>query len=178
MESYSALAGSLFLQRNLIPMDEASLESIYKAESRKVFATLVRLLGDFELAEEATQEAFAAALEKWPEKGIPQNPSAWLITAGRFKTLDILKRRAKLRSLQPDLQHLLSDLQDRQEQLDERDIQDDRLRLIFTCCHPALDRGRSIRCLVLLVQRTHTQTHGRNCHRAQQRADYECRSHA
>ncbi|HIB64117.1 MAG TPA: RNA polymerase sigma factor [Phycisphaerales bacterium] len=120
-------------------MDEASLESIYKAESRKVFATLVRLLGDFELAEEATQEAFAAALEKWPEKGIPQNPSAWLITAGRFKTLDILKRRAKLRSLQPDLQHLLSDLQDRQEQLDERDIQDDRLRLIFTCCHPALD---------------------------------------
>lgn len=139
MESYSALAGSLFLQRNLIPMDEASLESIYKAESRKVFATLVRLLGDFELAEEATQEAFAAALEKWPEKGIPQNPSAWLITAGRFKTLDILKRRAKLRSLQPDLQHLLSDLQDRQEQLDERDIQDDRLRLIFTCCHPALD---------------------------------------
>ncbi len=139
MESYAAFAGSLFLQRNLIPMDEASLESIYKAESRKVFATLVRLLGDFELAEEATQEAFAAALEKWPDKGIPQNPSAWLITAGRFKTLDILKRRAKLRSLQPHLQHLLSDLRDRQEQLDERDIQDDRLRLIFTCCHPALD---------------------------------------
>ena len=120
-------------------MDEASLESIYKTQSRKVFATLVRLLGDFELAEEATQEAFASALEKWPEKGIPDNPSAWLITAGRFKTLDILKRRAKLRSLQPDLQHLLDDLQDSKEQLDEREIKDDRLRLIFTCCHPALD---------------------------------------
>jgi RNA polymerase sigma-70 factor (ECF subfamily) len=120
-------------------VDETYLENLYKTQSRKVFATLVRLLGDFELAEEATQEAFAAALEKWPEKGIPDNPSAWLITAGRFKTLDILRRRAKLRSLQPDLQHLLDDLQNTNEQLNEREIKDDRLRLIFTCCHPALD---------------------------------------
>ena len=120
-------------------MNEPDFEELYRTESRKVFATLIRILGDFELAEEATQEAFAAALQKWPEKGVPDNPSAWLISAGRFKTLDILKRRVKFESLQPELRDLFEDLQDTRKQWNEQEIKDDRLRLIFTCCHPSLD---------------------------------------
>jgi len=120
-------------------MDDFDLGTLYEAESRKIFASLLRILGDFDLAETATQEAFASALEKWPAIGVPKNATSWLITAGRFKALDILKRRSTHQRLQPALEHLLAELQARRLTLDEHLIKDDRLRLIFTCCHPALD---------------------------------------
>ncbi|MFN3579950.1 MAG: RNA polymerase sigma factor [Pseudomonas sp.] len=113
----------------------ARIESLYQSHSRRVLATLIRLLGDFELAEEALQEAFAAALQQWPEQGIPDNPSAWLIRAGRNKGIDQIRRRQTVR--QHQLQQLeVDDLP--LEGLDERSISDDQLRLIFTCCHPSL----------------------------------------
>ena len=106
-----------------------TLESIYRAESRRVLATLIRLLGDFDLAEEALQEAFAAAVEQWPVDGIPTNPRAWLVSTGRFKAIDRLRRG----------QREVSDEQDvPQEPAEYEEVADDELRLIFTCCHPAL----------------------------------------
>jgi RNA polymerase sigma-70 factor (ECF subfamily) len=111
------------------------LEGIYRAESRRMFATLVRLLGDFDLAEEALHDAFRVALEQWPREGVPANPRAWLVSTGRFKTIDGLRRRARF--------EFVDDLDDRpdptsEEAADEDSIEDDRLRLIFTCCHPVL----------------------------------------
>jgi RNA polymerase sigma-70 factor, ECF subfamily len=114
------------------------LESLYRAESRRVLATLVRLLGDFDLAEEALQDAFAAAVEQWPRDGIPANPRAWLISTGRFKAIDRLRRRARFDALLGELAARLDEqAPDPAEQADEL-LEDDRLRLIFTCCHPAL----------------------------------------
>ena len=115
---------------------QAAVDAVYVAESRRVLATLIRLLGDFDLAEEALHEAFRAALEQWPRDGVPANPRAWLVSTGRFKAVDALRRRARFRPLDDAG---LADLavQDPAAWQDES-MEDDRLRLIFTCCHPAL----------------------------------------
>src|SRR5258708_39156724 len=110
-----------------------TVDAIYRAESRRVFATLVRLLGDFDLAEEALHEAFRAALEQWPSDGVPDNPRAWLVSAGRFKAIDAIRRRARFDPLEEEHAETIST-----EEKEVNEIEDDRLRLIFTCCHPAL----------------------------------------
>jgi RNA polymerase sigma-70 factor, ECF subfamily len=113
-----------------------TIETLYRAESGRVLATLVRLLGDLDLAEEAMHEAFAAALESWPKAGIPENPRPWLISTARFKAIDGIRRRARFDETQKDLAlHLEAS---KQEPFPDDEIEDDRLRLIFTCCHPAL----------------------------------------
>jgi len=115
------------------------IEDIYRDESRRVFATLIRLLGDFDLAEDALHDAFAAALAQWPRDGVPTNPRAWLITTGRFKALDTLRRRVRFEAALPALAAQIDDDTDLSEHWDdEGTIEDDQLRLIFTCCHPAL----------------------------------------
>ena len=115
------------------------VEAIYRAESRRVFATLIRLLGDFDLAEEALHDAFASAIQQWPREGVPANPRAWLISAGRFKGIDAMRRRARADASLADLaQRLDSKAADTAISSDAEGIEDDRLRLIFTCCHPAL----------------------------------------
>jgi RNA polymerase sigma-70 factor (ECF subfamily) len=115
-----------------------SLEAVYRGEYRRVLATLIRLLGDFELAEEGLHEAVMAAMEQWPRDGVPENPAGWLISTGRFKGIDLLRQRARFdHSLEEAAQQLRSEAFD-PAQLDERHLEDDQLRLIFTCCHPAL----------------------------------------
>ena len=115
----------------------STIETLYRSESGRVLATLVRLLGDLDLAEESMHEAFAAALESWPQTGIPGNPRPWLISTARFKAIDKIRRRARFDAAQTDLiRHLESRVTDTPLESDE--IDDDRLRLIFTCCHPAL----------------------------------------
>jgi RNA polymerase sigma-70 factor (ECF subfamily) len=109
-------------------------ETLYRAESRRVFATLVRLLGDFDLAEEALHEAFRAALEQWPKDGVPANPRAWLVSAGRFKAIDHIRRQARFSVLDEDQIENFPD----ENSSESHEIEDDRLLLIFTCCHPAL----------------------------------------
>ena len=119
-------------------MLRSTLEQLYRSESRRVLATLIRLLGDFDLAEEALQDAFAAALAQWPESGLPANPRAWLVSTGRFKAIDQLRRRARFdRSLAAIAERLAERDTGHREPEDET-VEDDRLRLIFTCCHPAL----------------------------------------
>jgi RNA polymerase sigma-70 factor (ECF subfamily) len=114
------------------------IDHTYRSESRRVLATLIRLLGDFDLAEEAMQEAFAAAVERWPSEGIPRNPRAWLVSTGRFKAIDALRRRARFdASLGPIAEQLGNGVTPALEP-DDESVEDDRLRLIFTCCHPAL----------------------------------------
>jgi RNA polymerase sigma-70 factor (ECF subfamily) len=113
------------------------VDELYRSESRRVFATLVRVLGDFDLAEEALHDAFAAAVEQWPREGVPGNPRAWLVSAGRFRAIDATRRRARFDASMRDLAR--SDkASDASADVDSDDIADDRLRLIFTCCHPAL----------------------------------------
>jgi RNA polymerase sigma-70 factor (ECF subfamily) len=112
-------------------------DAIYRTESRRVFATLVRLLGDFDLAEEALHDAFRAALEQWPRDGVPANPRAWLVSAGRFKAIDGIRRRARFDSME-DVAEQVEAVADNAEPWDAENIEDDRLRLVFTCCHPAL----------------------------------------
>ncbi|WP_230411381.1 RNA polymerase sigma factor [Collimonas humicola] len=114
----------------------ASIEDIYRSESRRVFATLVRLLGDFDLAEEALQEAFKAAVEQWPRDGIPAQPVAWLVSAGRFKAIDTIRRRARFTSYE-DVAEIVDEMAEEAPDQHEH-LEDDRLRLIFTCCHPSL----------------------------------------
>ncbi|MDH4874273.1 RNA polymerase sigma factor [Pseudomonas sp. BN515] len=112
------------------------VESIYRSDSRRVLATLIRLLGDFDLAEEALHDAFIAAVQQWPRDGIPANPRAWLVSAGRFKAIDSLRRRARFDASK---RHLVAELEEAASAFEEgEDVEDDRLRLIFTCCHPAL----------------------------------------
>jgi RNA polymerase sigma-70 factor (ECF subfamily) len=113
------------------------IESLYRAESRRVFATLVRLLGDFELAEEAMHDAFAAAVEQWPREGVPDNPRAWLVSTGRFKAIDTIRRRARFNASLSELAEQL-DASRAGTPAESEDVEDDRLRLIFICCHPAL----------------------------------------
>jgi RNA polymerase sigma-70 factor (ECF subfamily) len=116
----------------------ALVEEIYRSESRHVLATLIRLLKDFDLAEEALHEAFTAAVEQWPREGIPANPRAWLVSAGRFKAIDGMRRRARFDASLTDLaRHFENTTGDPLEDQDDH-LTDDRLRLIFTCCHPAL----------------------------------------
>jgi len=115
------------------------LDSLYRMDSGRILATLIRLLGDFDLAEEAMHEAFAAALSLWPEKGIPANPQPWLISTARFKAIDTLRRRARFDASQDELVRYLEAQWSSAEKSDEKDsLEDDRLRLIFTCCHPSL----------------------------------------
>ena len=116
------------------------INEIYRTDSRRVFATLVRSVRDFDLAEEALHEAFAAAVERWPRDGVPANPRAWLVSAGRFKAVDALRRRGKLTALQPELAGRLSEIAEANAARAGEEIEDDRLRLIFACCHPAIDR--------------------------------------
>jgi RNA polymerase sigma-70 factor, ECF subfamily len=120
-----------------------TVAAIYRAESRRVLATLIRLLGDFERAEEALQDAFAAALSQWPNEGVPANPRAWLVSTGRFKAIDRLRRSARHDAL---LAEFPQDAPggDPAELLADGPLEDDRLRLIFTCCHPALETDAQV----------------------------------
>ncbi|MGE5523608.1 MAG: RNA polymerase sigma factor [Rhodospirillaceae bacterium] len=113
-------------------------ERLYRTESRRVLATLIRLLGSFDLAEEALHDAFAAAVEQWPIEGIPHNPRAWLVSAGRFKAIDRIRRRAKFDATLAELARELDEDAEIAPEPDADSVQDDRLRLVFTCCHPAL----------------------------------------
>ncbi|MBX8469887.1 RNA polymerase sigma factor [Pseudomonas sp. RIT778] len=112
------------------------VEQVYREDSRRILATLIRLLGDFDLAEEALHEAFFVAVERWQRDGVPDNPRTWLVSTGRFKAIDVLRRRARFKASQPLLLAQLEELE--QSEWDAEDVEDDRLRLIFTCCHPAL----------------------------------------
>jgi RNA polymerase sigma-70 factor (ECF subfamily) len=114
------------------------VDAVFRAESRRVLATLIRLLGDFDLAEEALQDAFAAAVERWPAEGIPENPRAWLVSTGRFKAIDGLRRRARFDASLARVAERLGDGVTAPHEVDDDGVEDDRLRLIFTCCHPAL----------------------------------------
>ena len=122
----------------------ALVDEVYRTDSRRVLATLIRLLGDFDLAEEALHEAFAAAVEGWPRHGVPANPRAWLVSTGRFKAIDALRRRARFDRSQAELADELAAESDPAPTADE-DVADDQLRLIFTCCHPALPPDASDR---------------------------------
>jgi RNA polymerase sigma-70 factor (ECF subfamily) len=115
-----------------------AVEAVYRSDSRRVLATLIRLLGDFDLAEEALHEAFAAAVEQWPREGTPANPRAWLVSTGRFKAIDAMRRRARFDASQAELAERLEAETAGPRPGEAEDIVDDRLRLIFTCCHPAL----------------------------------------
>ncbi|AQT60631.1 RNA polymerase sigma factor [Cellvibrio sp. PSBB023] len=117
---------------------EAQINAIYRNESRRVRATLIRLLKDFDLAEEATQDAFAAALQQWPIDGVPNNPRAWLVSTGRFKAIDHVRRRARFQTALVDIADALEAAISDSEEWDEDRLEDDQLRLIFTCCHPSL----------------------------------------
>jgi RNA polymerase sigma-70 factor, ECF subfamily len=115
------------------------LDSLYRVDSGRILATLIRLLGDFDLAEEAMHEAFAAALSTWPKSGVPGNPRPWLISTARFKAIDTLRRRARFDASQSELVLYLEAQMSSAEKVAEEDsLEDDRLRLIFTCCHPSL----------------------------------------
>jgi RNA polymerase sigma-70 factor, ECF subfamily len=115
-----------------------TLNAVYLSDSRRVLATLIRLLGDFDVAEEAMHDAFRAALEQWPRDGVPANPRAWLISAGRFKAIDSMRRRARFDPLDEVGNQADIAVVDAEPWADEESVEDDRLRLIFTCCHPAL----------------------------------------
>ena len=126
------------MSRNDVEQVGAMVEAIYRAESRRVFATLIRLLGDFDLAEEGLHDAFRAALEQWPRDGVPANPRAWLVSAGRFKAIDGIRRRARFDALD-DVAEQVEALATEDPPVGEGEsVADDNLRLIFTCCHPAL----------------------------------------
>ena len=112
-----------------------TVAAVYRSESRAVLATLIRLLGDFDLAEEALHEAFRAALEQWPRDGVPANPRAWLVSAGRFKAIDQIRRQSRFEPLDLEAHDAPAD---ESAQVSLESVEDDRLRLIFTCCHPAL----------------------------------------
>src|SRR3984885_10094813 len=115
------------------------LDSLYRVDSGRILATLIRLLGDFDLAEEAMHEAFAAALSLWPKSGVPGNPLPWLISTARFKAIDTLRRRARFDASQDELvRHLEAHSSSGEGSREEDSFEDDRLRLIFTCCHPSL----------------------------------------
>src|SRR5215208_671797 len=115
------------------------LDSLYRVDSGRILATLIRLLGDFDLAEEAMHEAFAAALSLWPLSGVPGNPRPWLISTARFKAIDTLRRRARVDASQDELvRYLEAQWSSAEGSTEEDSVDDDRLRLIFTCCHPSL----------------------------------------
>ena len=115
------------------------IDELYRTESRRVFASLVRLLNDFDLADEALHEAYAAALESWPVDGVPDNPRAWLVSTGKFKAINSLRRQGRLKELHADIAARLDAVTEDNAVRAATEIEDDRLRLIFTCCHPAID---------------------------------------
>ena len=121
-----------------------TVDGLYVSESRRVLATLIRLLGDFDVAEEAMHDAFRAALEQWPEDGVPANPRAWLVSAGRFKAIDGIRRRKRFDSLDQSGNAVDIAVVDEAAWADPESVEDDRLRLIFTCCHPALARDAQV----------------------------------
>jgi RNA polymerase sigma-70 factor, ECF subfamily len=115
-----------------------AVDAVYRTDSRRVLATLIRLLGDFDLAEEAMHDAFTAAVEQWPRDGIPANPRAWLVSTGRFKTITAMRKRARFDASLTEIAERLEAVARESGGQDEESVDDDRLRLIFTCCHPAL----------------------------------------
>jgi RNA polymerase sigma-70 factor (ECF subfamily) len=117
---------------------QQAIEAVYQSESRRVLATLIRLLGDFDAAEEALHDAFRAALEQWPRDGVPGNPRSWLVSAGRFKAIDAARRRKRFDALDDVGEKADVPVMDTAAWADEESVEDDQLRLIFTCCHPAL----------------------------------------
>lgn len=121
----------------------STAENIYRAESRRVLATLIRLLGDFDVAEEALHEAFCCALDQWPREGIPANPRAWLVSCGRFKAIDSMRRERRFDALD-EVAEQVENIADERTYREQESIEDDRLRLIFTCCHPALSPDAQI----------------------------------
>ena len=121
------------------------VDRTYRDDSRRVLATLIRLLGDFDIAEEALHDAFVAAIERWPADGVPANPRTWLVSAGRFKAIDQLRRRAAFDDRRPELERQAAELSEEEPVIIESgDIADDRLRLVFTCCHPALSADAQV----------------------------------
>src|SRR5437016_11847222 len=114
------------------------VDAVYRSDSRRVLATLIRLLGDFDLAEEALHDAFTAAVERWPRDGVPANPRAWLVSAGRFKAIDAMRRRARFDASLEEIARRFDVETSDPVARDGESVEDDRLRLIFTCCHPAL----------------------------------------
>ncbi len=125
----------------MAPTDEqiaSTISALYREESRKVFASLVRLLKDFDLAEEALHDAFTAAMEAWPKDGVPNNPFAWLVSAGRFRAVDLLRRKGRLKDRFEHINERADAIASLNASRAEQEIEDDRLRLIFTCCHPAI----------------------------------------
>src|SRR5947207_3399534 len=122
----------------VLPDERDTVDAVYRTESRRVLATLIRLLGDFELAEEALHDAFIAAVERWPVEGVPANPRAWLVSAGRFKAIDGIRRRSRFDKALGELAAQLEGATADPALWDDDAIEDDRLRLVFTCRHPAL----------------------------------------
>ena len=120
---------------------QRQVDAIYRAESRRVFATLIRLLGDFDLAEEALHDAFAVAMEQWPRDGMPAKPRPWLVSVGRFRAIDRLRRRTRFDA---SLAELAQQIDAQADLPNDEDVGDDRLRLIFTCCHPALPQEAQV----------------------------------
>src|SRR4051812_12582444 len=116
----------------------ATVDAVYRTDSRRVLATLIRLLGDFDLAEEAMHDAFTAAVEQWPRDGIPASPRAWLVSTGRFKSISAMRKRARFDASLGEIAERLEAAARDTGGHDEESVDDDRLRLVFTCCHPAL----------------------------------------
>jgi RNA polymerase sigma-70 factor (ECF subfamily) len=123
---------------NAVEQVREMVDAVYRSHSRRVLATLIRLLGDFDLAEEAMHDAFTAAMEQWPRDGTPANPRAWLVSTGRFKAIDAMRRRARYDASLAELAEQLDAVAVHDLQPEDESVEDDRLRLIFTCCHPAL----------------------------------------
>lgn len=126
------------MSENRVEQVREIVGAVYRSDSRRVFATLIRLLGDFELAEEALHDAFASAVEQWPRDGVPANPRSWLVSVGRFKAIDIMRRRARFDASLAELAERFDADARADKGRDDQSVEDDRLRLIFTCCHPAL----------------------------------------
>ena len=134
------------IRENMLEQVRERVDSIYRSESRRVLATLIRLLGDFDLAEDALQEAFTAALERWPGEGVPANPRPWLVSAGRFKAIDAIRRRTRFHASLPALAEQVQSNTPNFAEIgwENEAIPDDDLRLIFTCCHPSLPQEARI----------------------------------
>ena len=130
--------------RNAHEVVRAAVDAVYASDSRRIFATLIRLLGDFDLAEEALHDALTAALEHWPRDGVPANPRAWLISTGRFKAIDRLRKHSRLTTPIDEAVEQAASTEFDPVEIDDRHLEDDRLRLIFTCCHPALPQESQI----------------------------------
>src|SRR5206468_10614125 len=134
----SAEGNSRHMSKDEAERVREQVDAVYRSESRQVLATLIRLLGDFDAAEEALHDAFAVAVEQWSRDGVPANPRAWLVSTGRFKAIDGMRRRARLDASLTELAKHLETSTSEAEEAEDESVEDDRLRLMFTCCHPAL----------------------------------------